>query len=262
MESRRYVAPSLIALSSLGCAGLIALAASAGCGGTNGPGTFQAAGEDAGSLGSPTDASIFPEDVGSLLNDANQPPCPPAPVTSFTPSWKPPIASKSGACTTVQISTFFDACMGPSSTASGCTAYVQANTSCAACLQSNDTDPQYGPVIWHANRLYYTTNIAGCIADEQGDGGAGGCGAAYQAVVQCKETACSACLSPQNPDFTRYSACEGQAEGECSSFTQTLTTACGNAFQDPTNPIAICIPPSGDTAQDAYLQLAPIFCGQ
>lgn len=184
-------------------------------------------------------------------------------MTSFTPTWKPPIASKSGACSTTQISSFFDACLGPSSNSAGCGAYIQANSSCAACLQSNDTDPKYGPVIWHSNGLYYTTNIAGCIADEQADAGADGCGAAYQAVVQCKETACNACLSATDPNFSVYSTCEDQAGStECQSFIKTLSTTCGTAIQDPTNPVAIRIPPLTDTAQDAYLQLAPIFCGQ
>ena len=256
MQTRRLVAPSLITL--FGCA---AIAALAGCGGTNGPGLFQGA-TDSGAPVTGNDASLLPGDAASLLTDANEPPCPPAPVTSFAPAWKPPGASKSGACTTTQISTFFDACLGPSSNANGCAAFSQANTSCVSCLQSDDTSAQYGPVVWHSSRLYYTTNIAGCIADVQADAGASGCAAAYQAVVQCKESACSSCLSAQNPDFTRYSACENQAGTECQSYITKLTSTCGTGLKDPSNPVAVCIPPSGDTAQDAYLRLAPVFCGQ
>ncbi len=144
-----------------------------GCGGTGASSNFQPGPTDAGPLPS-EDASLLPGDSGSLLNDANEPACPPAPVPSFTPTWKPPSAAKSGACTTVQISTFFDACLGTSSNASGCAAYTQANASCTSCLQSDDTASSYGPVIWHSNRTYYTTNIAGCIADEEPDAGVGG----------------------------------------------------------------------------------------
>ncbi len=233
-----------------------------GCGGTSAPAQFQAF-EDASAPGPALDASLFPFDAGSLLVDANEPPCPPAPVpASFKPQWKPPVGLRSGACTTAQISTFFDACLGASSNASGCAAFVQANATCSTCLQSDEADPQYGPVIWHASRTYYTTNIAGCIADEQPDAGLDGCGPAYQAVIQCKETACSACLSAQDPDFTRYATCENQAGTECESYVQTLTTTCGTALKDPSNPIAVCIPPAGDTSEDAYLRLAPVFCGQ
>jgi hypothetical protein len=262
MESRRHLTSSLAALfGSLTLAALPAVAALAGCGGSNGPGAFPNITPDAAFVGSGDAASLL-EDAGSLLNDANLPACPPAPVTSFTPEWKPPVASKSGACTSAQISSFFDACLGPASTPANCTTYTQANGSCASCLQADDTAAQYGPVIWHASRLFYTTNIAGCIANVQADGGAAGCGAAYQAVVECKQTACAACMTPQTPDFSRYATCENKAATECGSYITTLTNTCGTTLKDPSNPISVCIPPSGDTPQDAYLRLAPIFCGK
>jgi hypothetical protein len=259
METRRFVV--LVSLATIALAAPVASTTLAGCGGTSDGGVFQNEGIDAGASGSPFDGSLLlATDTAPPVVDAG--PCPPAPVTSFKPAWKPPIASKSGACSSAQISDFYDACLGASSVAAGCTAYVQSNATCAACLQSDEGDPEYGPVVWHANRTYYTTNIAGCIADEQSDGGTSGCGAAYQAVVQCKETACTACLSASNPDFARYSACEEDAIGECSAFTTTLTSECGTALKDPTNVVAACIPPATDSAEDAYLRLAPIFCGQ
>ena len=253
MQSSRYVACIVLAF------GVAAGCALAACGGTGGATLFHPAPPDAGVPQEGYDGALT-EDAATLSEDAG--PCPPASVSSFTPTWKPPSASKSGACNKTQIPSFFDACLGPSSTQSGCNAFVQSNASCTSCLQSDDTDPAYGPVVWHASRTYYTTNIAGCIADEQADAGAAGCGAAYQAVVQCKETACSACLTTQNPDFSRYAACEGQASTECGSFNDALQMACGSALTDPTNVVAACIPPAGDTSEDAYLRLAPIFCGQ
>jgi hypothetical protein len=263
MESRRLSraasSPSSLKAIALGCAA--ALAALTGCGGSGGTGIFEAPPEDAGSWGPGVDGSLYPTDARSLLEDVTPAPCPPASVTTFKPTWKPPVASKSGACNQTQISSFFGACLGPTSSTAGCNAFVQANAACSTCLQTDDTDPEYGPVIWHENRLYYTTNIAGCIADEQADAGAGGCGAAYQAVVQCKESACSACLSATSPDFGVYATCESQAGTECQSFIHALTSTCGTALGDPNNPVALCIPPSTDTAEQAYLQLAPIFCG-
>jgi len=263
MDSRgvsraRSSSPSLTVVV-LGCTA--ALATLTGCGGSGAAGIFQASPDDAGSPGTGVDGSLYPSDAGSFLEDVTPAPCPPASVTKFEPTWKPPIASGSGACNHTQISSFFDACMGPSSSTAGCNAFVQANATCSTCLQSNDTDPEYGPVIWHANRLYYTTNIAGCIADEQADAGAGGCGAAYQAVVQCKESACNACLSPTSPDFSVYATCENQAGTECQSFIDALTSTCGTALGDPNSSVAPCIPPSTATAEEAYLALAPIFCG-
>ena len=74
------------------------------------------------------------------------------------------------------------------------------NGTCASCLQTDDGADKLGPVIWHDNQLFFTTNVAGCIADEEGDAGPSSCGAAYQALVTCKQTACSACLSPESSD--------------------------------------------------------------
>jgi hypothetical protein len=261
MQSGRHLTSSLVTLfGSLALATLPALGALAGCGGSNGPGSFFNIGPDAAFVSG--DAADLTQDAGSLLVDANLPPCPPAPVTSFAPVWKPPVASKSGACTSGQISSYFDACLSPSSNPAGCSTYTQANTTCVSCLESDETAAQYGPVIWHSNRLYYTTNIAGCIADMQADGGADGCGAAYQGVVECKQAACSACMTPQTPVFSRYLTCENQAGTECESYIKTLTGTCGATLKDPSNPIAVCIPPQGDTPQDAYLRLAPMFCGK
>jgi hypothetical protein len=265
MERRRLSrAPSSLSPSSLKTIVLgfaAAVATLTGCGGT-GPGVFVAPPDDAGSVGPGVDASLYPGDAGSFVQDATPPPCPPASVAAFKPSWKPPLASKSGACNQTQISGFFAACLGGASSAAGCEAFVQSNAACSACLQSNDTDAEYGPVIWHANRLYYTTNIAGCIADEQADAGADGCGAAYQAVVQCKESACTTCLSATSPDFAVYATCESQAGSECQSFITALKSTCGTALGNSSSPVAVCIPPSTDTAEEAYLQLAPVFCGQ
>jgi hypothetical protein len=229
------------------------------CGGSNGNGVFQTANDDAGSLGSQMDGSLLPTDAGSLAQDTGPTSCTPANEAAFKPTWNPPLAFKSGACTDLQISSFYDACLGPSSNPGGCAAYVQANTSCAACLQTDDTAPQYGPVIWHANRTYYTPNIAGCIANEQGDAGAGSCGAAYQASVKCKEAACVACATSADP--SAYPTCENGADGTgCQALIAPLNTACGTALSS--SPVSVCIPPHTDTAEDAYLQLAPIFCGQ
>ena len=252
---------------------LSSLALSLGCAGRSSPagdrGTRSSLSQptepDSGAQSTPGPTGSLCGDAGSLFHDASEPACPPAPVASFTPSWKKPNASTSGACSSAQIATYYDACLGPASNTGGCAAFAANsadNQTCASCLGTNDTATQYGPVVWHDNLLFYTTNIAGCIADKQGDTSDTGCGAAYQAVVTCKQQACTTCLSAQNPDFTRYTACENEAAGECDAFIQNLDTVCGTALKDASNPIAVCIPPSADTAQDAYLRLAPIFCGQ
>ena len=137
--------PSSLKAIALGCAA--ALATITGCGGSNGADIFQAAPEDAGSLGTGVDASLYPTDAGSFLVDATPAPCPPAPATSFKPTWKPPLASKSGACNQTQISSYFDACLGPTSNTAGCTAFCTGECHVLRlCLQTDeDTRPRVRP---------------------------------------------------------------------------------------------------------------------
>jgi hypothetical protein len=243
---------SLFVLASVCVLGAVVV----GCGGSGNP-TFQAGAPDAGAPGTTMDGSLLPQDSGgTIFNDAVAASCAPASVSAYAPSWKPPQSFKSGACTNLQISSYFDACLGTAATPGGCSAYESANASCASCLATDDTAAKLGPIIWHSNRSYYTTNIAGCIADEQGDAGTSSCAAAYQANVGCNEAACAACIT------SGYSYCEGQAGGgECKTYVQAKTAACG-AVNASGTPTAVCFPPSTDSTEDAYLQLAPIFCGQ
>jgi hypothetical protein len=224
------------------------------CGGSGSGGLFSAGTPDAGSTGDPdAGASLFP-DSGIVL-DGGSIVCTPSAVGAFKPTWKGPAAVHSGACTTAQMPVFFDQCLDSGSTPAACAQWVQANASCASCLQSDDTATLYGPVIWHSNHAYYTTNIAGCLAAELGDTSPTSCAASYQAIVECKETACSACLSAGDPQG--FSSCESAATSECGK----LPTTCVNDIRDAADPASTCVPPSGTSTRDAYLRLAPIFCG-
>jgi hypothetical protein len=189
--------------------------------------------------------------------------CKPAASSSFTPTWQKPTAFAQGACSTAQIDGFYTACLAPPIDAATCTAFVSANGACATCISSQETDAQGGPVIWHASNRYYTMNIPGCIANMDHDTSATGCGAAYQAVLQCKEAACSTCFASQNGSFSNFSACEAQAgQGSCQKYGTALYNTCDAALHDAGSPIAACIPPSTSTAKDVYDRIAPMFCGK
>jgi hypothetical protein len=247
---------------SLACGALVA------CGGSGNASVFVP--DEAGSGQTVSEDASTPQltgnDAGGTLLPDAEPPCLPSSVATFTPEWKKPNAAASGACSSAQIAAYYDACLDPNSNAAGCTTFSSgaSNKTCVSCLATDDTAPQYGPVIWHDNNFFFTINSAGCIADQQDDMSDAGCGAAYQALVTCKEQACSACLSAENSDFDRYTTCKNSSatETECTGFIQTLDTVCGAALKDASSPIAICTPPSSDSAKDAYLQIAPIFCGQ
>jgi hypothetical protein len=244
----------VLALLLASCASL----ATTACGGSGDASVFN---QPAAEAGAPiqTDSGTT---LGTGDDESNDGPCSPAPLAaSFAPVWKAPIASASGVCTASQIQGFYDACLGAGVTAAECTNFTGSNSSCASCLQSNDTDAKYGAVIWHDNRSYYTINLAGCIADEQKDMSSTGCAAAYQAVLQCKEAACTQCYDPSTGDFTRFAACEGNADSECSKYQAAEATACGGDLADASSPASACEPGPGANGEDAYLLVAPVLCG-
>ena len=250
-------------LSLVPSACLAAAVAMCGCSGAN-PNVFPDPG--------PPEASTPPPepDAGDLIDGPSLFPdaptsaaiCVPQSASGFQPAWTQPEAWKQGACTMPQIASFYSACLTPPISESTCQAYVQANGGCATCLQSPDTASQYAAVVWHEHNAYWTVNVAGCIARATGDPSGAGCGASYSAAIACRQSSCSACWAAQGSKatFAQFESCEQQAgQSTCSTFTQDVPAVCGNLSQSAGS---VCMPKSSATAQDAYMQIAPLFCGQ
>ncbi len=209
------------------------------------------------------DAGSFGTEAGSF---GNPPPstatCTPQSLGGFSPKWTPPEPWKQKACSSTQISGFYAACLTPPISSQTCSAFVQANTSCATCLQSQDTDATAAAVVWHEHDAYWTVNVAGCIANAMGDPSANGCGAAYAAAISCRQQSCNACWAAQGTTatFQEFATCEQQAgSSTCSTYASAVPTACGDLA---TSAAGVCMPQSGATAQTAFMQVAPLFCGQ
>lgn len=202
-------------------------------------------------------------DGGSLFADAKSTAiCVPQAVSGFAPAWTPPEAWKQGVCTMAQIQSFYTACLTPPISGTTCDAFVKANTTCAPCLQLTDTAPQAAAIVWHEAKAYWTVNVAGCIARAMGDPSGSGCGASYSAAIACRQQSCNACWAAQGTSatFQQFATCEDQAGGTtCSSFSQQVPATCGNLSMGAGN---VCMPASSATAQEAYMQIAPLFCGQ
>lgn len=224
---------------------------------------FNGGAADSGASSNPnTDAGTFFPGDDQADDGGVAPAC--APITSgtFSPNWKKPSAFAQGACSTAQMDGFYSACLSPPVDKATCEAFVKANGACATCLQSQETDATQGPVIWHADNAYYTMNIAGCIANEQKDLSPTGCGASYQALLECRESACTACFSHGSGSFTNFIACEQQAAQPCAPFSTAMHNACGDSIHDAGSPASICVPPSSTSSLDVYKRIAPLFCGQ
>lgn len=212
-------------------------------------------------------APVDSEDAGDLLNgfDAGTTTpavCTPASVASFTPAWQAPEPWKQNVCSTTQITGFYDACLTPPISMTTCQAFVQANGNCAPCLQSQDTDAKAAAIVWHEQDRYWTVNVAGCIALATGDASAQGCGATYGAAIACRQSSCNACWAAQGTSatFEEFSDCESLAGSTtCQTYADAVPAKCGTLDNGPA---ALCMPSESATAQEAYMQIAPLFCGQ
>jgi hypothetical protein len=202
-------------------------------------------------------------DGPSLLHDAptSAAICLPQSVSGYQPAWTPPEAWKQSVCTAAQISGFYTACLTPPISPSTCATFVSESGPCTSCLQSQDTAAQAGAIVWHESGAYWTVNVAGCIARAMGDATGGGCGAAYSAAIACRQQSCNACWAGQGTTttFSEFATCEQQAgQSTCSTFAQAVPTTCGNLSQGAGS---VCMPSASATAQEAYMQIAPLFCG-
>lgn len=215
---------------------------------------------DSASDGQFTDTSYFQDDSGDGARDAPTT-CAPALPAGFAPAWKAPVTSAT-ACKSGQLTAYAAACLGQPYNAGKCDAFKQANAACAACAESDDTAAQYGPVVWHDKRTYFTLNTAGCIAITSKDASSTGCAAAYQAVLVCQEVACDSCFSIQNPTFSTFQACEKSAgKTVCQSYAAGEGSKCATVHA-PDAATNACFPASGTvTAADLFAQIAPLFCG-
>jgi hypothetical protein len=202
--------------------------------------------------------SFIPTDPAADAQTA----CAPISSGTFTPQWKQPAPFAQGLCSDAQIDGFYSACLSPPVNPAACDTFVQANGDCSKCIQSDDTDSNQGPILWHASRSYYTVNIPGCIANAEQNMSASGCGAAYQAVLECNQSECSACFTPTSGSFANFVACEKAAvKGDCAPFNDKLHTACADSLHDAAAPAAECVPAASAAAFDVYKRIAPLFCG-
>jgi len=246
-----------IVVASVGTFAALALA---GCSGAN-PNVFPTPPVDSGTTPSEMngDAGTFDFD-GALINEAPAAICDPQSVSGWKPTWTPPETWKQSVCTMTQISSFYAACLTPPIVTATCQAFVTANASCTSCLQTEDTAPTAGAIVWHEKDAYWTVNVAGCIAQATGDTSGTGCGGSYAAAIACRQASCNACWEAQGTTttFAEFSTCEEQAGAStCSTYAEAVPNVCGNLS---TSPAGVCMPASGATAQDAFMQVAPLFC--
>jgi len=139
--------------------------------------------------------------------------CYPANMSSFAPTWVPPLAGTphKGVCSASAISDVLEACLSSSSTQSGCSSWEAANQACTACLFTDVTASSYGAMIVSGTESL--ANLPACIALAEPCNMP--CALAVQADRLCSLEACNpsegACASSE----TAYDACFSIADVNC-----------------------------------------------
>ncbi len=208
------------------------------------------------------DPGTFPPSTGDITN--NDPGgtgavCKLKELPSFTPTWRAPHAAQKTACSKADIAAYSDACLALPHDKARCDTYTREHAVCATCLQTQATDANQGVIQWRA-RNAYTINVAGCIALTQNDTSTKGCGAAYDAAIECRRQSCDACLAGDQPaTFESYSACQKEAGKTtvCDTLARTQKGTCGDLTSSG-KPTAVCFASSGSAA---FQQIATVFCG-
>lgn len=187
--------------------------------------------------------------------------CPPKVPDGFTPTWKASTRTES-ACSTEDVAAYFKACLANPATTEAdgtCAAFKAAKAACAQCAEPDDKS---GPVQWHANRKFFTSNIAGCIAVTQDKPAAEDCGGTYNAAVTCTRAACEFCFDIGG-SFEQFGACQRSAgmQGLCKSYETAQGTACVG-YNAAGSPSLKCLKTSSAESNEAYFtRVVGVICG-
>jgi hypothetical protein len=228
-----------------------------------GPGSV-VAGDDSGI--SKKDASTKKDSGGSTKDtgtgdfDSGDPVtgCAPGDVSSFSPSWKGPTTFHQAKCTALQVETLMACNFDDTADPTMCKAALAdaGNTNCENCLFTDSTASKLGPVVIEGS--VGSINVAGCIANSQGNTTSTGCGAKYQAANQCADEACNAnCPGDTQAALTERNQCVQDAlAGDCSSYA--TDAKCADTLLDTGGVAEQCN--QGATFLDLATAIGKLFC--
>jgi hypothetical protein len=208
--------------------------------------------------------AVTAKDAGGKKDAAKPPPttpsdvCAPGSVSSFSPSWKAPAAFHQGKCTTTQVDALVSCNFDDTADPTTCDQVLKdaANANCNNCLFTASTSSKLGPVVITGN--VGSLNIAGCIADSQGNTTTSGCGAKYQAANDCADESCAACDDSTAAALTEKNQCIQDAlTSECQSYATDAD--CANALLDVGGAAEPCN--QGNTFEEAAAAIGKLFCG-
>lgn len=213
-----------------------------------------------------TDGGVTPTGDGGKGKDSTAPPpddsgpdqtCAPVDVKDFTPTWKAPAAFHQGKCTDTQVDALVSCNFDDTADQTTCDKVLKdaANKDCNNCLFVASTAKALGPVVISGN--IGSLNIAGCIANSEGDTTKDGCGAKYQAANDCADESCVNCDDSDAAALKAKNACIQKA---LTSTCQDQATAadCANALLDTGGKAEQCN--GGNSFEEAAAILGKLWC--
>jgi hypothetical protein len=177
---------------------------------------------------------------------------------AYVASWHPP-AARASACTAGELDLFWTSCWTGGIHSAACTTFLGAHGACAACLLTPSSAVPRGAVAVFATPDLVSINSPGCVALVDGDTSANGCGAAGQALHDCKVAACAAC-DTSAANFPTFQACESAAATKgCASFAADFDAKCAE-LKDAGAPLSTCTGRTGQSQHDYFTGIAAFFC--
>jgi hypothetical protein len=251
MEKGRF----LVILTTAACSVLVVA-----CGGSD-DSTFTDPAQPPPGEAAPISPIVPAETAPPSPTPVGAPKCEAAIPATFKATWLAPARQK--VCSPADLKGYYDACLADPSKKEQCSAWTKDHGTCTSCIEPADKS---GPVQWHdsstTKRLFYTLNVAGCIAVQQDKVAESDCGATYNAAVQCGRSSCSECLETGG-SFPQFRTCQQavQQEGLCKSYEAAMQAAC-QGITTAGQPSAQCFPGSAEAQVDHFVRVEGVFCGQ
>jgi hypothetical protein len=179
----------------------------------------------------------------------------PTDIAQFAALWKPPTPFHQGKCTAAQIKLLVSCDFDTYANDPACKGALTdpANQGCQNCLATPSTASVQGPIV--TDGQYAFLNIAGCIANAEGNASTTSCGAKFEFANQCSESACSGC---PDTDLNERDACVAKAAASvCAAYEADAD--CADALLSADGPAAACM--QGDTFLESAAILGNLFCG-
>ncbi|MBS2011631.1 MAG: hypothetical protein JST00_01860 [Deltaproteobacteria bacterium] len=241
-------------MSSTLLGGLAALGAVVACSSSEPPGSVDPPEERDDAA---TDAPPPKVDAGA---DATSLTCSPG-ALSGPPRFVPSRKWRQDACTPTQVAGYVKSCL--ESSTSVCATWAKQNPTCFACAETDETAPEWGPIVIFANGSYFEENFAGCVANALGDRSKDGCGAAQAQFEECRRDACRGCLPiVTQEDYDAFATCGRKRDlaKVCAEPLARIDVACAAHLDPkPDDPVWPCLGVGlgGAAYFEAYVSL---FC--